>query len=230
VVLVLLFNLVGFVICTRPSWSGGNVVYHSCTSSEGASWRGIFTRIIGAGGVVVPDLFWFFTSLLCLKEIEFLSIIRFVGEVLPTWNIKVCTIFLKCHDNPVAYLSKSTNPRLTHMASLSVAWGRQQSETASWFSIHKLGAHHLLSPAIKFWHLGSLIAANWVSFDFNVSCSSCWGYSLINTHKLKKKNCHARKRERKTYFRRVRSEKTKAEKICASFDMDSHKIFPTTFI
>jgi len=35
-------------------------------------------------------------------------------------------------------------------------------------------------------HLGSLTAANWVSFDFNVSYSSCWGYSLINTFKLKK--------------------------------------------
>ena len=34
------------------------------------------------------------------------------------------------------------------------------------------------------WHLGSLTAANWVSFDFNVSYSSCWGYSLINTLKL----------------------------------------------
>jgi len=37
------------------------------------------------------------------------------------------------------------------------------------------------------WHLGSLTAANWVSFDFNVSYSSGWGYSLINTYKLKKK-------------------------------------------
>ena len=36
-------------------------------------------------------------------------------------------------------------------------------------------------------HLGSLTAANWVSFDFNVSYSSCWGYSLINTLKFKKK-------------------------------------------
>ena len=36
-------------------------------------------------------------------------------------------------------------------------------------------------------HLGSLTAANWVSFDFNVSYSSCWSYSLINTLKLKKK-------------------------------------------
>jgi len=34
-------------------------------------------------------------------------------------------------------------------------------------------------------HLGSLTAANWVSFDFNFSYSSCWGYSLINTFKLK---------------------------------------------
>ena len=33
---------------------------------------------------------------------------------------------------------------------------------------------------------GSLTAANWVSFDLNVSYSSCWGYSLINTLKLKK--------------------------------------------
>jgi len=28
-------------------------------------------------------------------------------------------------------------------------------------------------------HLGSLTAVNWVSFDFNVSYSSCWGYYLI---------------------------------------------------
>jgi len=35
-------------------------------------------------------------------------------------------------------------------------------------------------------HLGSLTAANWVSFDFNVAYSSWWGYSLINTLKLKK--------------------------------------------
>jgi len=35
-------------------------------------------------------------------------------------------------------------------------------------------------------HLRSLTAANWVSFDFKVSFSSCWGYSLINTLKLKK--------------------------------------------
>jgi len=43
-------------------------------------------------------------------------------------------------------------------------------------------------------HLGSLTAANWVSFDFNVAYSSCWGYSLINTLKLKKSNCSGRER------------------------------------
>ena len=36
----------------------------------------------------------------------------------------------------------------------------------------------------EFRHLGSSTAANWVSFDLNVSCSSCWGYSLINTLKF----------------------------------------------
>jgi len=35
-------------------------------------------------------------------------------------------------------------------------------------------------------HLWSLTAANWVSFDFNVSYSSCSGYSLINTLKKRK--------------------------------------------
>jgi len=35
-------------------------------------------------------------------------------------------------------------------------------------------------------HLRSLTAANWVSFDFNISYSSYWGYSLINTLKLKR--------------------------------------------
>jgi len=29
-------------------------------------------------------------------------------------------------------------------------------------------------------------AFHWASFDFNVSCSSCWGYSSINTLELKK--------------------------------------------
>ena len=37
----------------------------------------------------------------------------------------------------------------------------------------------------------SLTAANWVSFDFNVAYSSRWGYSLINTLKLKR-DCTAR--------------------------------------
>jgi len=42
----------------------------------------------------------------------------------------------------------------------------------------------------EFWgiDMGSLTAANWVSFDFNVSYSSCWGYSLINTLEFKKKS------------------------------------------
>ena len=39
------------------------------------------------------------------------------------------------------------------------------------------------------WNLGSSTAANWVSFDLNVSCSSCWGYSLINTLKLNYGQC-----------------------------------------
>jgi len=42
-------------------------------------------------------------------------------------------------------------------------------------------------------HLGSFTAANWVSFDFNVSYSSCWGYSLMNTLKLKKTLCKKKK-------------------------------------
>jgi len=36
-------------------------------------------------------------------------------------------------------------------------------------------------------NLGSLTAANWVSFNFNVSYSSCRGYSLINTLNFLKK-------------------------------------------
>jgi len=53
--LVLLLNLVGFFISTWPSWSGGIVLYRSCTNSEGASRRGqplnIFTWFIEAGGL-----------------------------------------------------------------------------------------------------------------------------------------------------------------------------------
>jgi len=62
---------------------------------------------------------------------------------------------------------------------------------SSFFSLlsHRLFPHlWSLNFLTMFWsrHLGSLTAANWVSFDFNVSYSSCWGYSLINTLKLKK--------------------------------------------
>jgi len=53
-VLGLLLNLVGVFISTRPRWSGGNDLYHICTSFEGASRGGqplnIFTWFIGAGG------------------------------------------------------------------------------------------------------------------------------------------------------------------------------------
>jgi len=53
-VLVFLLNLVAFFISTWPRWSGGNVLYHSCTSFKGASRGGqplnIFTWFIGAGG------------------------------------------------------------------------------------------------------------------------------------------------------------------------------------
>jgi len=56
-VLVLLLNLVGWFISTRPRWSGGNVLYHSCTSFEGASRGGqplnIFTWFIGAGTLCI---------------------------------------------------------------------------------------------------------------------------------------------------------------------------------
>ena len=51
------------------------------------------------------------------------------------------------------------------------------------FTVHELQTWDVLETR----HLGSLTAANWVSFDFNVSCSSCWGSSLINTLKFKKK-------------------------------------------
>jgi len=41
--------------------------------------------------------------------------------------------------------------------------------------------------SLYFLNCGCLItAANWVYFDFNISYSSCWGYSLINTLKSKK--------------------------------------------
>jgi len=36
----------------------------------------------------------------------------------------------------------------------------------------------ILLQIFSFRHLENLTAANWVSFDFNVSYSSCWGYSL----------------------------------------------------
>jgi len=46
-------------------------------------------------------------------------------------------------------------------------------------------ANDVVSTIFCTGRLGSLTAANWVSLDFNVSYSSCWGYSLINTLKLK---------------------------------------------
>ena len=53
--LFLLLNLVGFFVSTRPRWSCGNDLYHSCTSFEEASRGGqplnIFTWFIGVGGM-----------------------------------------------------------------------------------------------------------------------------------------------------------------------------------
>jgi len=53
-VLVLFLNMVESLISTWPKWSGWNIVYQACTSSERAIWRGwplnIFTSCIGAGG------------------------------------------------------------------------------------------------------------------------------------------------------------------------------------
>ena len=48
-----------------------------------------------------------------------------------------------------------------------------------------LSAHNFFLNSSRY--LGRLTAANWVSFDFNVSYSSCWGYSLINTLKKRRK-------------------------------------------
>jgi len=52
----LLLNLVGLFIFSRPRWSCGNDLYHSCqcTTFDGTSRGGqpsnVFTRFIGAGG------------------------------------------------------------------------------------------------------------------------------------------------------------------------------------
>jgi len=57
--LVLLLNLVGFFISTRPRWSGGNDLYHSCTNfertSRGCQPLNISTWFIGAGGTREAD-------------------------------------------------------------------------------------------------------------------------------------------------------------------------------
>ena len=39
-------------------------------------------------------------------------------------------------------------------------------------------------------HLGSLTTATWVSFDFSVSYSSCWGYSLTITTQISPFDSH----------------------------------------
>ena len=52
------------------------------------------------------------------------------------------------------------------------------------FPVALLSVTEMVNEASR--HLGSFTAANWVSFDFNVSYSSCRGYSLINTLKFKK--------------------------------------------
>jgi len=65
-----------------------------------------------------------------------------------------------------------------------------RNPTQGWgISTWEAGGNHMSRRSVTVivvWHLGSLKAANWVSFDFNVLYSSCWGYSLINTLKLKK--------------------------------------------
>ena len=67
----------------------------------------------------------------------------------------------------------------------------QRSKCAQRHAAHLFRGRCGLFESIR--HLGSITAANWVSFDFNDSYSSCWGYSLINTLKLNKTihfRCH----------------------------------------
>jgi len=74
-VLALFLNLVGFFISTWPRWSDGNVLYHSCTTFEGASREGqplnIWIWFIGAGGCVICFYCW---KLTCAFISYFVSI------------------------------------------------------------------------------------------------------------------------------------------------------------
>jgi len=77
----------------------------------------------------------------------------------------------------------------------------ESCHTYEWvYSIHTIKSHQtygwvmsLQKNAIQSavgdaWVMTHIWMANWVSFDFNVShYSSCWGYSLMNTVKFKKK-------------------------------------------
>jgi len=83
-VLVLLLNLVGFFISTWPRWSGGNILYHSCTRFEGAS-RGVqrlnsLTWFIGAGGLFQKSKY---------KVRKLLFTETWQGDV-RTLNIRIC--------------------------------------------------------------------------------------------------------------------------------------------
>jgi len=79
--LVLLFNLVGFFISTRPCWSGEIFSFHNCTSFEGASRGGqplnIFTWFIGAGGLRSRFGTWLGTTLSRRSANIFVSKLRF---------------------------------------------------------------------------------------------------------------------------------------------------------
>ena len=120
---------------------------------------------------IVEDCFW--TVILGMMEKKVMS-------SMTQGIVSRFMLFVPCDKSKIIHCKK--------------AWSNNDMSFLQWcLNIHKLdGLYHKNSARTQHScqyqsrHLGSSTAANWVSFDLNVSCSSCWGYSLINTLKLKK--------------------------------------------
>jgi len=131
-------------------------------------------------------------NVVCLYILIF-SILKFFEIILPSPHLLTWYLIELQPANSSKSDQNVEKSRLNFLILLMDVPGRisryqnRRNYVVNWIVQILISDYHRAMLSLGFWHLGSSTAANWVSFDLNVSCSSCWGYSLINTLKLKKK-------------------------------------------
>jgi len=122
-VLVLLQNLVSFFISIWPRRSGGNDLYHSCTSVQGASRGGqplnIFTWFTGAGGLFYLCLYIGCVGCVCVCVYVCRALKMIIGYVWKWWEymnankeilntqIEVCIYEITCADTNILICTRT---------------------------------------------------------------------------------------------------------------------------